>query len=52
MENMKSMIDKKMVMYISEEMYEWLRRESYETKQSMAEIVRKALDLYIKRKDV
>lgn len=41
---------KQMKTYITDEQHEALRKLAYETKQSIAEHVRIALDLYLKQK--
>ena len=42
---------KRSTVYLPEPLYERLRRESYETKESQAVIVEKALQEYFQRKD-
>jgi hypothetical protein len=39
-------VEKQVPLRLSEEEYEWLRKHSFETKLSMAEICRRGLALY------
>ncbi len=43
--------DKQVMVYLTKDDYEWLRREAFETRKSQSQIFKEGLELYKKDKE-